>query len=384
MITEKFNKRKKKLYITTTIAPTLYFFSGQPRLWKDKFDVCAIAGDIDCLKDFSTMEGIRYKHIPMHREISLLSDFLCLLRFIWLFAKERPYMVHGNTPKASMLSMLAAWLTCRPIRIYMCHGLRYQGTQGVLRKLLMFMERLSCACATHVLCVSKGLANTMIQDGLSKEIKTQVVGYGSAGGVDLEKYNPQSVSENIREKLGISADAFVFCFIGRVVKDKGVNELVGAFEKLSSFNKNVHLLIVGPYETNQNPIDETVSDIILNNSHIYAVGRKTDVRTYLKASDCVVLPSYREGFGMVLIEAGAMGLPCITTNITGCNEIIVSGENGIIIEPRDQEELYLVMKKWIENPSEIKKMADNARRMVEERFECHEVWNRYWKFYKSL
>lgn len=376
--------KKEKFYITTTIAASLSFFKGQPRKWLECYDVCALSSDKDKLIAFAGEEGIACVHVPMKREISLWADFCCLCRFICIFIKEKPYIVHGNTPKASMLSMVAAWITCRPVRIYMCHGLRYQGAQGMLRKLLMFMEKLSCTCATHVLCVSKGVANTMLQDGLCNEKKIQVVGYGSAGGVDLEKFNPQSVTENIREKLGISADAFVFCFIGRIVKDKGVNELVGAFDELFSFNKNTHLLIVGPYEMEQNPIDEMAFDIIKNNMHIHVVGRQADVRPFLKASDCFVLPSYREGFGMVLIEAGAMGLPCITTNITGCNEIIVPDENGTIIEPRNQKELYLVMKKWIENPSVVKKMAENARRMVEERYECHEVWNRYWDFYKSL
>ncbi len=375
---------KKRLYLTTTIAASLSFFRGQPRLWKEKFDICAMSNETERLKEFAEEEGIEYKYMPLQGEISLLYDLIVLIRIIGVFLKERPYIVHGNTPKASLLSMLAAWITCRPVRIYMCHGLRYQGTQGFLKKLLMFMEKLTCACATHVLCVSKGVENTMLRDGLSTEKKIQVIGNGSAGGVDLEYFNPLSVSENVREELGISADAFVFCFIGRVVKDKGVNELVRAFDELSSSYANVHMLIVGPYEKKLNPIDEMVSYIIKNNIHIHAVGRQTDVRPFLKASDCFVLPSYREGFGMVLIEAGAMGLPCITTNITGCNEIIVPGENGAIIEPRNQDALYCVMKEWVNNPSVLKNMAEKARRMVETRYECHAVWNKYWEFYKNL
>ena len=375
---------KKKFYITTTIAPTLFFFSGQPRLWKENFDVCAIAGEKEKLKEFSVQEGMRYKYMPMHREISLLSDILCLLRFIWLFIKDRPYIVHGNTPKASMLSMVAAWITRRPVRIYMCHGLRYQGTQGKLRRLLMMMEKLSCTCATHVICVSKGVANTMVQDCLCKGNKIQVIGYGSAGGVDLEKFNPKNVPSNIRKELAISETSFVFCFIGRIVGDKGVNEIVSAFNYLYDDYNDVHLLLVGPVESIQDPIASSTSSIIEQNPNIHAVGSQKDVRPYLKASNAFVLPSYREGFGMVLIEAGAMGLPCITTNITGCNEIIAPGKNGDIVEPRSTDELYQKMKSWYDNPHMVKKMTQNARRMVEDRYECHQVWERYWEFYKTF
>lgn len=145
---------KPKLFITTTAARTLPFFKGQTKLWNEVFDVCAISSEKENLINFAQTEGIRYSYMPMHREISLVSDVCCLLRFIWLFIKGHPYIVHGNTPKASMLSMVAAWLTCRPVRKYMCHGLRYQTATGNLRRILMFMEKLSCSCATQVICGS--------------------------------------------------------------------------------------------------------------------------------------------------------------------------------------------------------------------------------------
>lgn len=376
--------KKKKFYITTTIALSFIFFKGQPRRWKELFDVCALSAEHDRLKEFAGKEGIRYKFLPLQRKISLWSDFMCLLRYVWIFIKDRPYIVHGNTPKASLLSMVAAWITCRPIRIYMCHGLRYQGTKGWLCKLLMRMEKIACSCATHVVCVSKGVAETMIADNLCCKDKVRVVGAGSAGGIDMELFNPWKVDSSIRNDLGIPEDAFVFCFVGRIVKDKGINELIAAFEKLNISYSNLHLLLVGPMEKEQNPIDAKSSAIIESNTHIYAVGMQKDVRPYLKASDAFVFPSYREGFGMVLIEAGAMGLPCITTNITGCNEIVISGVNGAIVKPRNDEELYLEMKRWIDNPSIVKKMSRNVRKMVKERYECHKVWDDYFNFYKSL
>ena len=375
---------KKKFYITTTIPLTFIFFKGQPRLWKEKFNVCAISSEHDKLKQFAKEEGINYTYLPMKREISLFTDIISLFRWVWLLLKERPYIVHGNTPKAALLSMVAAWITRRPLRIYMCHGLRYQGTEGKLRKLLMMMEKITCGCATHVVSVSKGVADVMVQDGLCPKEKIRVVGYGSAGGVDIERYNPNKIESNVRNELNIPEDALVFAFVGRIVKDKGINELVSAFDNINKKYPNTHLLLVGPVETIQNPIDESTFRIIEQNENIHAVGMQKDVRPYLKASDAFILPSYREGFGMVLIEAGAMGLPCITTDITGCNEIIVPGENGAIIEPRNKEALRIEMEKWLSNPDMVKSMAKNARKMVVERFDSTYVANNYFNFYKNL
>lgn len=375
---------KKRFYITTTIGLTFIFFKGQPRLWKNKYDVCAISAEKERLEQFALEEGIGYKYLPLKREISLWADLKCLIMYLVIFTKDKPYIVHGNTPKASLLSMVAARLTKRPVRIYMCHGLRYQGTQGKLRKLLMMMEKISCSCATHVISVSKGVAEIMVEDGLCKEEKMNVIGYGSAGGVDTERYNPEIVDSTVRDDLAISKDDFVFVFVGRIVKDKGVNELVLAFDKIHKAHNNTHLLLVGPMEDEQNPIDETTKKTISNNSHIHAVGMQQDIRPFLKASDVFVLPSYREGFGMVLIEAGSMGLPCITTNITGCNEIIVQGENGSIIEPKNEIALYEEMMRWYDSPEIVNRMAENARTMVIDRFECHKVWKQYFDFYQNL
>ena len=346
--------------------------------------MCAISSEPDELKQFAEEEGIRCKHITMKREISLFADLMSLLRWIWLLLKERPYIVHGNTPKASLLSMVAAWITRRPVRIYMCHGLRYQGTEGKLRKLLMMMEKITCRCANHVISVSKGVANVMVQDGLCPREKMSVVGYGSAGGVDIERYNSNNIESNVRNEINIPEDAFVFAFVGRIVKDKGINELVAAFDNINKKYPNTHLLLVGPVETIQNPIDESAIRRIEQNENIHAVGMQKDIRPYLKASDAFILPSYREGFGMVLIEAGAMGLPCITTDITGCNEIIIPGENGAIIEPRNMNALHNEMEKWLLNPLDVNKMAENARRMVIERYDSKKVRQLYYEEYKKL
>ena len=376
---------KPKLFITTTAARTLPFFKGQTKLWNEVFDVCAISSEKENLINFAQTEGIRYSYMPMHREISLISDVCCLIHFIWLFIKERPYIVHGNTPKASMLSMVAAWLTRRPVRIYMCHGLRYQTTTGNLRRILMFMEKLSCSCATQVICVSEGVRKQLVTDGLCKEGKGKVVGYGTAGGIDVDYFARESISgiSDKRAELEIPQDDFVFSFVGRIVKDKGINELVAAFDKLSQ-DHDVSLILVGPQERDLDSIDMKTEEMIRDNNHIHAVGGQTDVRPYLAASDAFVLPSYREGVGMVLLEANAMGVPCIASDIIGCNDVVTVGVNGELVQPRNVESLYQKMKEWVEHREGVAELAKRCRNYVCSRYSSEDVKMAYYQELKSL
>lgn len=378
---------KPKFFITTTVARTLSFFQGQPQLWNKDFEVTAIAAEEDKLKAFAQSEGINYEYIPMHREISLFSDLCCLFRFIMLFIKERPAVVHGNTPKASMLSMLAAWITRRPIRIYMCHGLRYQTTSGLLRRVLMSMEWISCHCATIVIGVTQGVANTLVSDGLCESNKIKVIGHGSAGGIDIDKFSRDALvdnAQNIREDLSISADDFIFCFVGRVVKDKGINELVEAFDKLSKENDKIHLMLIGPEEGESDPINDGTKKLLDSHCRIYSLGRKNDVRPYIAACNALVLPSYREGLGQVILEANALEVPCIATDIIGPRDVIESLVNGELVKVRNVDSLYHKMKEWVDNPSLVKEMAKTSRAYAESRFAQDIVRNNYYKEYCRL
>lgn len=378
--------RKPRFYISTTIAQSLFFFKGQPRVWREYFDVCAIAAEKERLVVFAEQEGVRYKYMPMHREISLVSDVVCLFRFIWLFITERPYIVHGNTPKASMLSMLAAWLTRRPVRIYMCHGLRYETAHGFLRKILESMEWLSCHCATTVIGVSNGVVDHLVKDGLCRKEKTMVVGFGTAGGIDINRFSRESIKElpNMREELGLPDDAFVFCFVGRIVRDKGVNELVEAFDRLYQNKHTAYLLLIGPQEKDLDPIEEQTNKLIINNTHILALGKKEDVRPYLAISNAFVLPSYREGLGQVLLEANAMDVPCIASNIVGPRDVIVPNVNGELVDVKNVDALYAKMKEWIDNSEHVEAMAKGSRRLIVERFASDHVRDEYCKVYWNL
>ena len=375
----------KKFFITTTIPATLSFFKGNLKYLGKWFDVCAISSKPEELQQIGEREGVRTHCIPMERPIVLFKDFICLFKFIFFFLKERPYVVHGNTPKASMLSMVAAWITRVPVRIYMCHGLRYQGTQGKMRKLLMWMEKLTCACATEVICVSNGVRDTFAADGICPLKKSVVLGSGSATGLDLESFDPSLVDATaMRSELGIAREDFVFIFVGRIVTDKGMNELVASFDRLSKEYSHIHLVIVGAEETEQNPITEESRNTIKENARIHAIGRRSDVRPYLLGADAFVFPSYREGFGMVLIEANAMGIPAISSDIIGCNEVIIPDENGDIIPAKDAEALYSKMKEWVENPEKVKMMSAKSRELVKTRFDRKVVWKNALDEYQRL
>ena len=324
----------------------------------------------------------------MRRSISLIHDLWCLILLIVLFLKKKPEIIHGNTPKASMLTLLAGWLTRRPIRIYMCHGLRYESTHGLLKKLLIVIEKLTCYCATNVIVVSNGLKDKMISQRICSQNKATVVGHGSAGGIDLNYFNRDSVSkleiDSIKKKHGIKGDDFVFIFIGRIVKDKGIEELINAYIRIYDDNKKVHLILLGDNDNNINPISKETTHLIQTNNNIHFVGHKSDIRPYLLASNALVLPSYREGFGMVLLEANALNIPCIATDITGCNEIIIPNINGELVPSHDSSLLYLKMREWTVSREKVKLMANQCRDSISKRYNRDIVILNYLKYYKAL
>ena len=268
----------------------------------------------------------------------------------------------------------------------MCHGLRYETSQGFMRRVLEAMERLSCYCATTVIGVSHGVVDKLVEDGLCPKEKTMVVGYGTAGGIDINRFSSTSIEglPNMRDELGIPKDAFVFCFVGRIVKDKGVNELVRAFDRLSQEYYSAYLLLIGSQENDLDPIVEQTRILIKINEHILAIGRKEDVRPYLSISNAFVLPSYREGLGQVLLEANAMDVPCIASDIVGPRDVIVPGVNGELVEVKNADALYVKMKEWIGNPDYVMAMADGCRQFIAERYEMSYVGEEYCKVYRKL
>ena len=337
----------KLIRITTISASLDLLLRGQLGFLNTYYEVVGIAFGEESLQEISQREGIRTINIPMSRKISLWEDFQSLALLISLFFKEKPYIVHANTPKASLLSMIAAWITGVPHRIYTVTGLRFETATGNFRHLLLTMEKITCWCATKIIPEGEGVKRTLVRENItSKPLK--VILYGNINGVNVESYDRtihvRLLASKIREE-----GKFTFCFVGRIVKDKGINELVLAFVRLTKVYPEVRLLLVGPFERDLDPVSSEIEHIILDHSSISFVGFQQDIRPYLAASDALAFPSYREGFPNVVLQAGAMGLPSIVTDINGCNEIIEDGVNGVIVPPRDEEALYNAMKYFVEN-----------------------------------
>lgn len=376
---------KRKFFIVTTIPNSLVFFEGQYELLNKIYDVTAISSQKEKLKEFGNSRHLNTHFIHMEREISILTDFIGLISFIKYFKSEKPYIVHGNTPKGSLLSMLAAWLTNVPVRIYMCHGLRYQGCTGLKRKLLMVMEWISCHCATKVMTVSKGVADVLLSDGISNK-KPIIIWNGSVSGLNIEKFNPANFGdhETLREQWGLTADNFVLTFVGRIVRDKGINELVNAFSVLSKKYSNMRLLLIGRIEDLGNPISNESKEEIEGNPAIIATGPQYNVPEFLSISDLFVFPSYREGFGLSVMEAGAMGVPAISTDIIGCNEVIEDGKTGLLIPAHSSDAIVHAVEKLYNNKELFNSIKSNCRLSVVERYEQKTLWKKYLDFYKNL
>ena len=291
-------------------------------------------------------------------------------------------MVHSITPKAGLLSMMAAWVCRVPVRLHTFTGLVFPTSTGFKQKLLIFTDRLTCSCATHIMPEGEGVKNDLINYQItSKPLK--VLGYGNIRGIDLKYFDRTAEVEKETEKIR-KTDITTFIFIGRLVRDKGINELVGAFAKLNKEYTKTRLLLVGRREDKLDPLEGQTLQEIENNPAIITTGEQKDVRPWLAASDIFVFPSYREGFPNVVIEAGAMGLPAIVTDINGSREIIIEGENGIIIPARDSEHLYTAMKQLMASPKQTRQMANNARTMIESRFEQTFVRKCLKKYYKEI
>ena len=223
------------------------------------------------------------------------------------------------------------------------------------------------------------MKSDLLNHGITrKDIK--VLGYGNVRGIDMEHYSPDAVSP-----LTSSADAgFTFVFVGRIVRDKGINELVSAFDRLHRQHGDIRLILIGPREDDLDPVLPTTLERINQGDGIEAVGSQRDVRPYYLSADALVFPSYREGFPNVVIEAGAMGLPSIVTDINGSREIINDGENGVIVPPRDEQALYEAMKDFVEHPEKLKPMAANTRPLIASRFEQGYVRQCLYDFYHQI
>lgn len=350
---------------------------------REGYEVVALSSPGEALDEIREREKVRTIAVAMQRHISPVNDLRSLWKLIRAFRREKPDMVHSMTPKAGLLCMMAAWICHVPVRIHTFTGLVFPTSTGLKRKILMATDWLTCACATHVIPEGEGVKNDLVTNRITRK-PLRVLGYGNVRGIDLNRFDPENPEVIKSAEIIRREEVLTFIFIGRLVGDKGIPELVKAFCRLNKELPDTRLLLVGREEPQLDPLDNNTLKEISDNPAIEAVGQKSDVRPWLLASDIFILPSHREGFPNVVIEAGAMGLPSIVTDINGSREIIHNGENGLIVPSKNADALYEAMKELAETPEDIRAMAANARPMIASRFEQSFVRQCLKDYYKEI
>ncbi|WZL88736.1 glycosyltransferase family 4 protein [Salinimicrobium sp. 3283s] len=380
------NNQPKLIRITTVPLSLEKLLEGQLTFMNEDFDVTAIAAEKERLEKYGRDNGVDTFHLEMTREMTPGKDLKALFSLYRHLKKIKPKIVHTHTPKAGIVGMMAAKMAGVPVRLHTVAGMPLMETTGTKRKILEQVERLTYSMATKIYPNSEGLKKVILKHNFTKPGKLQVLGEGSSNGIDTAYFNPADFSteqkREIRRSLNIPTDDLIFIFVGRLVKDKGINELVQAFKELASENENISLLLVGPFEQELDPVTEENFEIIKKHPKIVTTGYQVNVRPYFTVADVLVFPSYREGFPNVVMQAGAMGLPSIVTDINGCNEIIRNEENGLIIPVKNQEALLFALKKLATDTELRKKLAANSRAVITTKYERKVFWDLLLEEYK--
>jgi glycosyltransferase involved in cell wall biosynthesis len=378
--------KKKIIRITTVPVSLKVLLKGQLKFMQQHFEVIAVSSPGRELYDVEHDEGVRVFSIEMSRSISPLKDILSILRMYRFFKIEKPYIVHSHTPKAGFVGMTAAYLAGVPNRLHTIAGLPLMETKGIKRWILLAVEKFTYLLSSRILPNSFGLKDFILENKLIKETKLRVLGNGSSNGIDLDYFKSTEYTVNqgniVKKRLNLNGK-FIFLFVGRIVSHKGINELVSAFLKVHSKYPQTILIMVGEYEEKLDPLSEVTLEKIRHES-IKLVGYQLDVRFYLDIADVFVFPSYREGFPNVVLQACAFNLPCIVTDINGCNEIIRMNENGLIIPPKEEKELEKAMELLYRDMPLRNKLGEMNRAKVEKEYSQLFVWENLLNLYVSV
>lgn len=372
-------KRPVRMCIMTTVPITLvFFYNGLLDFFVDKgFEVTVITSpDEQLINKLSSR--VKYIFLPMRREISPLKDLGAFIRLVRVLKKGRFDIIQYCTPKAAFLGSTASWLCRIPVRLYLMWGVYYTSQTGLLRAVMKTIEKLSCFFSTHVSPDSYGNYHFAISEGLCSSEKISVVGEGSASGIDLDRFDSdrfQGKNVKVRNDLNIPPDSIVVGFIGRLCRDKGINELVLAFKELVKKNVGLYLLLVGSMEDSICKFEIAVQEMLQHNRNVLRVGYQDKPEEFLAAMDIFVLPSYREGFGNVNIEASAMSLPVIATDIPGSRNSVLNGETGLLIPCKSVGKLKEVLETLIEDKG-LRGRMGMAGKQWAKKFEQRSHWKK--------
>lgn len=379
--------RRARLLIVTTVPSTLAsILRDQPKFLSQHYEIHLACSSGGAVQVVTANEEVPVHQVEMQRGISAGADLISLFRMIVLLRKIRPNAIHSYTPKAGLISMLAGWMCGVPLRIHTFTGLIFPTAIGMRRLVLIWMDRLICGCATHIVPEGNGVKKDLERARITKKELT-VIGHGNVAGVDIERFhhegNEQLLDQasDLKGRLGIVGGDFIFLFIGRLNRDKGIYELLTAFQRLPN---NAKLILVGAFDSTL-PISPESLKEIHESSRIMWVGPQSDVRPALMIADVLVLPSYREGFPNVVLEAGAMTVPVIATDINGSNEAITHGINGWLVPIRDAIALHDAMVQAMNTSKEqLHEMGLDARDRIVSRFERKGHLERMLRYYRTI
>lgn len=381
----KSNSRPHLTLVTTVPDTMAVILGGQPRYLSQPFNLSLVTSPGDLLPRIEAQEGLSVTTVPMVRGINLLKDLVSVCLMVRTLLRQRPNLVHSYTPKAGLVTMLAAWLCRVPVRVHTFTGLIFPTARGLKRQVLIWVDRLICACATHVVPEGEGVKRDLQRYRITSK-PLQVIGHGNIAGVDTSHFSPdvsdvRTAAAALKERLALAPSSMIFCFVGRLNQDKGITELYQAFAALPA---QAHLLLVGGLD-NSAPIPLSLQTALEGHPRVHGLGFMDDIRPALSLANVLVLPSYREGFPNVVLQAGAMGLPVIATDINGCNEVVEPGFNGWLVPARDAKALQEGMQAAMQTPgSERINMGQRARERIKARFERTEHWQRMEHFYREL
>jgi glycosyltransferase involved in cell wall biosynthesis len=371
------------IVVGITHPQTCLNLTGRLRALREAgFRVTLVSSPGELLERIAAREGIESIAISMQREIRPIADIVSLVRLWWLLVRLSPDMTEFSTPKAGLLGTLAALFAGVPERIYMLRGLKVEGTTGFKRRILLIAERMASACAHVVLCNSNSMRAEAIALGLAPAAKLRIIGDGSSNGVDVERFSPGP--SGVRNRLGLSEEAPVLGFCGRLTCDKGLPELMDAFETILQAEPGAHLLLVGWFDAAEDALSADLRGRIESHPRVHCAGFVADPAPYYRAMDLMVLPTWREGFPNVVLEAAATGIPVITTIATGSRDSVVPEVTGLLIPPGYPEAISEAVLKLLRNPERRRRMGQAARAWVVEHYANRRVLGLITAFYKSL
>lgn len=351
------------------------------------FDVIVVTAPGPGLLEECDLEGATPIGVPMVREIAPLQDLLSLWRLWRVMRRVRPDIANVGMPKAGLLGGIAAWLTRVPCRIYTQHALRYETTRGLKRRVLLLTERLACLCAHRVICVSKSLRQKVVEMGVVSADRATVLAFGSANGVDIRRFAPSAEllkrASFLRHQLDFGVKDPVIGFVGRITRDKGIPELLAAFDRLRPELSGLRLLLVGDYEDGD-PIAPALRQRIEMDPYVVRTGFVRDPEVYYKVMNVLALPSYREGFSSVVLQAAAAGIPVVATRATGLVDAVVDGVTGFLVPTGDSAALASYLSRLIREPHLANKMGEAGRARAVREFDQELVWQAFLQEYLRL